>query len=202
MIKYIKKCPTVFDENLNTALLNKFEDRSLLDYVLDSWKSLQILKGIDFLGYDYIEHPSEIEINKYIFKRQKGKSKGEKYDFKYIDDNKVGLLTVYLKLSNYEMDFTTGKKVKREKKIKKHMLIPLIDEDGFAFIKGKKYYFIYQLLEKSTYTSASSVILKSLMPFSTSRKTITKEDMEGNMYTLPYYNVVLYKNVTDRKSVV
>lgn len=196
MIKYIKQCPTIFDKNLNKPLLNKFYDRSLLDYVLDSWKSLQILKGIDFLGYDYIEHPSEIEINKYIFKRQKGKSKNEKYDYKYIDDNKVGLLTVYLKLSNYEMDFSAGKKVKREKNIKKHMLIPLIDDDGFAFIKGKKYYFIYQLLEKSTYTSASSVILKSLMPFSTSRKTITKEDMEGNMYTLPYYNVVLYKNVT------
>ena len=42
------------------------------------------------------------------------------------------------------------------------MLIPLQDEEGYFYIKGKKYYLIYQLVEKSTYTSNSSVTLKSL----------------------------------------
>ena len=46
--------------------------------------------------------------------------------------------------------------------MKKSMLIPLQDEEGYFYIKGKKYYLIYQLVEKSTYTSNSSVTLKSL----------------------------------------
>lgn len=196
LIKQLSAYPTNFDRDLNIPLLNRFDDKGLLEYVLEAWRSLQVLEGIEFLGYDYTDNPSDFEINKYIFKRQKGKSKNEKYDYKFIEDNKVGLLTVYLKISNNEMDFESGKIVRKEKKLKKSMLIPLMDEDGFYFIKGKKYYMIYQMVEKSTYTSANSVILKSLMPFSIRRKTIDREDMEGNMYTLPYYTVGLYSSDT------
>ena len=194
MIKYINTFPTDFERDLNVPLLNRFNDKSLLEYVIESWKSIQVLRGIEFLGYDYNDDPSLFELNKYIFKRQKGKSKNEKYDYKFIEDNKVGLLTVYLKISNLEMDFKSGKQVMKEKKIAKSMLIPLMDEEGFYFINGKKYYTIYQMVEKSTYTAANSVILKSLMPFSIRRKMIEREDMTGTLHVLPYYTVGLYSN--------
>ena len=83
------------------------------------------------------------------------------------------------------------------------MLIPLQDEDGYYFIKGKKYYIIYQLCDKSTYTSSSSVTLKSLMPIAVKRSSIseddfvksetTQEDIRGNKYLLPVYNVFVFK---------
>lgn len=194
MIEHLQFYPSNFERDLNTTIMDKLADRPLVEYVVDSWKSLQIVEGIKFLGYEYTEKMSEIEINKYIVKRQKkGQKSSEKFDYKFIDDDKVGLLTVHLLLSTYEPDFATGKTVRKEKKIKKSMLVPIQDEDGYYYIKGKKYYLIYQMVEKSTYTSANSVILKSLMPFAVRRKTIDCEDMTGTIYTCPYYTVDLFR---------
>ena len=193
MLKHLKKYKNRFADDLNTRIMRKEDDRPLVEYVVESWQSLQIVKGIKFLGYEYTEEMSDFDINRYIFKRQKGKRANEKFDFKYIEDNKVGLLTVHLLLTTNETDFESGKTVTKQKKIKKSLLIPLQDEDGFYFIKGKKYYLIYQMVEKSTYTSANSVILKSLMPFAIRRKIIEREDMKGNHYVLPYYCVDLFR---------
>ena len=49
------------------------------------------------------------------------------------------------------------------------------------------------MVEKSTYTSANSVILKSLMPFAIRRQTIVKEDIKENEYTLPVYTIDLFR---------
>ena len=69
------------------TIMNKTADRPLVEYVVDSWKSLQIVKGIKFLGYDYTEKMSEIEINKYIVKRQKkGQKNSEKFDYKLLEE--------------------------------------------------------------------------------------------------------------------
>ena len=83
------------------------------------------------------------------------------------------------------------------------MLIPLQDENGYYQIKGKKYYIIYQLCDKSTYTSSSSVTLKSLMPVAVKRNSIstenftksstTKTDIKGTEFLLPVYNVFVFK---------
>jgi hypothetical protein len=61
-----------------------------------------------------------------------------------------------------EVDPTTGVSKQKVYPLKKSMLIPLMDDSGRFFIKGNHYYLIYQMLEKSTYTSSSSVTLKSL----------------------------------------
>ena len=73
------------------------------------------------------------------------------------------------------------------------MLIPIMDEDGCYLLSGQKVYTIYQLVEKSTYTAANSVILKSLMPFAIRRYTHEVKDTEGNPYILPYYTIELFK---------
>ena len=49
------------------------------------------------------------------------------------------------------------------------------------------------MLEKSTYTSSSSVTLKSLMPIAIKRQTVTISDIDENDYTLPYYNVFVFR---------
>ena len=52
---------------------------------------------------------------------------------------------------------------------------------------------MYQLLEKSTYTSASSVTLKSLMPIAVKRNIIEAEDINEEKYSLPSYYVFVFK---------
>ena len=192
MLKYLKEYSSEFERDLNIPLMRKEADRPLVEYVLDSWKSLQIVEGIKFIDYTYTEKESEIDINRYIYKREKGKKRNEKYDYKMIDDNRVGLLTVRMEISSVEKDFKTGEVKKVVKPIKKSMLIPLQDEEGRFYIKGKHYHLIYQMVEKSTYTSANSVILKSLMPFAIRRQTIKIEDMKENEYILPVYTIDLF----------
>ena len=78
MLHYLKDYPSDFERDLNVPLMNKSSDRPLVEYVLDSWKSLQIVEGIKFLDCTYTENESEIDINRYIYKREKGKRRNEK----------------------------------------------------------------------------------------------------------------------------
>ena len=223
MKSLLKSYSSEFEPDLNYSLMNKTADDSLVNYVIDSWKSLEVVKNIKFIGYEYTEKQSDIDINKYIFKREKKKKKNEKYDYKFVEDNRFGKLTVFLEVTLMEKEKIedeetgklkeTGKMVKHIYKHKKEMLIPLQDEQGYYYIHGKKYYLIYQMVEKSTYTSKSSVTLKSLMPIAIRRdvikasalldNNITDEevfddtmeavDISGNEYNLPFYNVTVFK---------
>lgn len=182
-----------WEDYLNEDLMTKSADRPLVEYIVDAWKSLEVVKQIKFKGYEYVDKESEIDINKHIFKREKKKKKKDRYDVKFVSDDRVGKLTVYLDVTMLETDPTTGETTYQVYPLKKSMLIPLQDENGYFTIKGKKYYMIYQLLESSTYTSASSVTLKSLMPIAVKRNTVDTEDVTGKSYTLPYFNVFVFK---------
>ena len=52
---------------------------------------------------------------------------------------------------------------------------------------------MYQMVEKSTYTSNNSVILKSLMPFMIKRQITKQEDIHENEYQIPYYTIDLFR---------
>lgn len=182
-----------WEKDLNLDLMNKSSDGSLVDYVIDAWKSLEVVQQIKFVGYEYTEEESEIDINKHIFKREKRKKKKDRHDIKYTADDRVGKLTVHLEITMLEKDTTTNEMKYHVYPITKAMLIPLQDENGYYTIHSKKYYLIYQVVEKSTYTSNSSVTLKSLMPICVKRHAITAEDVTGNRYTLPYYTVFVFK---------
>jgi hypothetical protein len=98
-----------------------------------------------------------------------------------------------MEITMLETNPTTGETTYQRYPVKKSMLIPLQDDKGYYYIRGKKYYLIYQMLEKSTYTSASSITLKSLMPIALKRNVIETEDLNGNSYTLPCYYVFVFR---------
>ena len=64
--------------------------------------------------------------------------------------------------------------------IKKALVLPIIDENGYMTIKGKKCYLIYQLVDKMLYPSFSAVTLKSLMPICVKTAKDDFTDTEGN----------------------
>lgn len=164
MRKYLSEYTkdSAFERNLNTALMTKENDLPLVEFVKEAWKSLEVVPNIRIVGFDYTEHEADIEINKHIFKREKKRKKNERFDYKFVDDDRAGKLTTHIEITVREKDPDTGKPFDHIYPITKAMLIPLVDEDGYFFIKGKKYYMIYQMVEKSTYTSRQSVTLKSL----------------------------------------
>ena len=193
MYKQLAEYETIFDKHLNKSLIEKSADRPRLDFIIEAWYSLQIIDGIEIVDWEYTDKMSQIDINKYIIKRNRNVRQKEKYDFKYIDESNLGLLTVTVKLTVDVTDPKLNETVTKEQIIKKSMLIPIMDEDGCYLLSGQKVYTIYQLVEKSTYTAANSVILKSLMPFAIRRYTHEVKDTEGNPYILPYYTIELFK---------
>lgn len=182
-----------WEKDLNIPLMEKSNDAPLIEYIMDAWKSLEVVQQIKVKKFEYTEEESEIDINKHIFKREKKKKKKDRFDIKYTADDRVGKLTVHLEITMLEKNPETHETKYQVYPIKKSMLIPLQDENGFYVIHGKKYYLIYQVVEKSTYTSNSSVTLKSLMPICVKRHAIEGEDMDGHIHTLPYYTVYVFR---------
>ena len=132
-----------YEDDLNIDLMNKAADAPLVDYIVDSWKSLEVIKQLKFIRYEYTEKESEIDINKHIYKREKGVKKKDKHDVKFINDSRVGRLIIYMEATMLEEDPSTGEKRYVVYPIKKAMLIPLQDENGYFQIKGKKFYLIF-----------------------------------------------------------
>ena len=159
MYQDLSEYETIFDKHLNKSLMEKSDDRPLLDFIIEAWYSLQIIEGIEILDWTYTDKMSEIDVNKYIFKRNRNVKQKEKYDFKYIDESYLGLLTVRVRLTVETVDPKLNETVKKQQIITKSMLIPIKDDDGCYLLNGQKVYTIYQLVEKSTYTAANSVIL-------------------------------------------
>lgn len=131
-----------YEDQLNIPLMTKSADAPLVEYIVDAWKSLEVVQQIKFDGYEYTEKESEIDINKHIFKREKKKRKKDRFDVKFISDDRCGKLTVHMTITMLEKNPTTGESTYQVYPIKKSMLVPLQAEDGSFYIKGKKYYMI------------------------------------------------------------
>lgn len=204
--------PSEFKSSLNVGLMTKEADAPLVDYVVDAWKSLEVVDAIKIVGHEYSEEEYDIDINKYIFKREKKKKKKDRHPYKFVQDDRCGLLTIHAEVTLLETDAETGKPFRHVYPIKKSMLIPIQDDDGYYFIHGKRYYLIFQMAEKSTYTSNTSVTLKSLMPIAVKRgiiddvsidefddddsinnSTVDSSDIRGIHYQLPVYNIYVFK---------
>ena len=180
-----------WEKELNIPLLEKSADKPLVEYVKEAFKSLEILKPIKITGFDYTEKESEIDINNYVFRRDKKKKKKERYGIKAIGDDRVGKLTVHIELALPDTNPSTKAHEYKIHNISKSILIPLQDENGYYVIKGKKYYIIYQMVEKSIYNVGNRISLKSLMPVDVRRIPKVVQDIDGVEYKLPLYTVVV-----------
>ena len=176
MIKYLNRLSNPYEDHLNKDLMDRTNDSDLKDFIEDAWKSLEILPAIKIIKSEFNDVESTIDYNKYIYKRERKSKKSEKIEHKFINDSRCGVLTTYIQVSLYEKNKKTEEMELHTKLFKKPMLIPLIDEETNCYtFKGKQYYMIYQLVEKSTYTASTTVTLKSLMPVALSRNATELE---------------------------
>lgn len=180
-----------WEKELNIPLLEKSADKPLVEYVKEAFKSLEILKPIKIKGFEYTEKASEIDINNYVFRRDKKKKRKDRFGIKSIGDDRVGRLTVHIELVLPEINPKTKCQEYKVHPISKSILIPLQDENGYYVIKGKKYYIIYQMVEKSIYNVGNRISLKSLMPVDVRRVPKTIIDINDAEYKVPLYTVVV-----------
>ena len=69
MRKYLSQYTkdSMFEKHLNHALMTKSADPPLVEFVKESWKSLEVVPSIKIVGFDYTEEESAIDINNHIF---------------------------------------------------------------------------------------------------------------------------------------
>lgn len=182
MRKFISQYDNPNESRFNFDLINSTYDDSLVDYIVDSCKSLEVLEQITFLGYNHQDDETKININNYIFSRSA--KKGEVPTLMDMNPSRHSELVLRFRIDyNDETRFIT-----------KPILVPEADEQGYYTINGKKYFMLYQLVDSSTYTTAKALTLKSLMPVSLKRSAFKFKDATSASYTAPVYTVTVFNN--------
>ena len=195
MYKYLSDYCRTFDDRLNLPLINRELDKELYLYVFETIKSLEVFDSIKILGYTYHDKESDIRTQDYQRTRMLNgsKVKEEPVQIMNIPENRCGELTIHYELSIDEPQKDKTTKV-RTKRYSKNILIPLKDEEGYYMLKGKRYLLMYQLVDSTTYSTANSVVLKSLMPIPLKRKVKHIHDIDRNQFTVPIYSTTIFKN--------
>jgi hypothetical protein len=184
-----------FSDKLNMPLINRELDKPLYLYVYETIKSLEVFESIKVLGYEYKEMPNEIKLNEYQRTRsQNGKKvQEEAVEVMHMAESMVNELTIHYELSiDTKQEDGTTKMV--SKRYSKNILIPIADADGYYMLKGKRYILMYQLVDATTYSTANSVVLKSIMPIVLKRKSKIIHDVDRNPFTVPVYSTAIFKN--------
>lgn len=187
MRDFLKEYNNPNEDRLNFGLMNRDYDDDLIEHIIASCKSLEVLKYVEFVGYEFISDEKKIDLNEYMTTRKKTK---KKTDTRYM----------YLQDSRYvELRLTFRLKCKGEKAmVTKKLLIPVPDDDGYYTIKGKKYFLLYQLVDASTYTTRQNLTLKSLMPVSIRRELKENvKDSTGEIHSAPVYKIMIFKKPMD-----
>ena len=188
MKKFIKAYKNENIDRINYDLINRNNDYELVEYIVDCCKSLEVLKYIKFLGYEYITDEAEINTSEYIDARSRGKvKKKEQTKYMYLNDSRYAELRLKFHLTCNDEEDTIVKKI----------LIPVPDERGYYTIKGTQYFLMYQIVDTSTYTTKSTLTLKSMMPVILKMKMMKYKDIDETEYSAPTYTINIFKKDAD-----
>lgn len=195
MYKMLSDYCRTFDDKLNLPLINRELDKDLYLYVYEAIKSLEVFECIKILGYEYNDKENDIKLGEYVRTRQTGgkKVKEDPVQVMYIAENRMGELKIKYELS-IDVKQEDGTMKLESKQYTKNILIPLKDPEGYYTLKGKRYILMYQLVDATTYTTANSIVLKSIMPIHLKRKAKTIMDIDRRPYSVPIYSTVVFRN--------
>ena len=184
MLAYLNRLPNPFMDEINKGIMNKEYDKPLQEYVFDAFKSMEILPNIKVLGYEWVPDEDKYDVNDHVIRRNTNKNK----NIKNITETRCGVMYIDFEISGLNKD---GKL--EVVYIKKPLVIPIQDKNGYYLIKGKKCYMIYQMVDKMLYPSFGAVTIKSLMPICTKTNKKDFVDTSEKAWTIPVYNIQIFK---------
>lgn len=184
MLRYLNQLPNDFRDQLNVDLMNKSFDKELVEYIFDSFKGFEILPNIKILGYEWVPDEDKYDINDHVIRRNSNKNKV----IKNVAESRCGVMYLDVEVSGLDKNG-----VMKVVYLKKPIVIPIEDKNGYYLIKGKKCYLIYQIVDKMLYPSFGAVTIKSLMPICVKTSKDDFSDNESNVYTIPIYNIQIFK---------
>lgn len=184
MLAYLNDLPNDYRDQLNVDLMNKAFDKPLEEYIFDAFKGFEILPNIKILGYEWVPDEDKFDINDHVIRRNSNKNK----IIKNISESRCGVMYIDIEVSGLDKNG-----VKKIHYLKKPLVIPIEDKNGYYLIKGKKCYLIYQMVDKMLYPSFGAVTIKSLMPICVKTSKDDFTDTKGNVYTIPTYTIQIFK---------
>lgn len=184
MKKYLNQLPNKYRDNLNIGIMTKAYDKPLEEFVFDAFKGLEILPNIKVLGYEWVPDEDKYDINDHVIRRNSNKNKA----IKNVAETRCGVMYIDFEVSGLDKNG-----VMQVKYIKKPIIIPIEDKNGYFLIKGKKCYLIYQMVDKMLYPSFGAVTVKSLMPICVKTSKEDFVDMNGDTHTIPIYTIQIFK---------
>lgn len=165
-------------EKFNNKIIYEMREEPLVPYIVDIFKSLESIPYITFMGYEYENDYSKMDLNKINKKTTKMKIKDENLKLMNIDESLLGRLIIRLKIDFRE----------ETRDVEIRLLLPEKYKKYYYLLNGKKYYPIYQLVDNSTYSRKDSIVLKSiLLPIIVKRKMV-KGETDVPMYYLNLFN--------------
>lgn len=185
MLKYLNDLPNDYRDMLNEDLMNKAFDKPLEEFIFDAFKGFEILPNIKILGYEWVPDEDKYDVNDHVIRRNSNKNKV----IKNIAETRCGVMYLDIEVKGLDKD---GKE--KVVYLKKPIVIPIEDKDGYYLIKGKKCYLIYQMVDKMLYPSFGAVTIKSLMPICVKTSKDDFIDTDGNVYTIPTYTIQIFKS--------
>lgn len=185
MLRYLNSVQNDFLDQLNVDIMTKAFDRPLEEYIFDAFKGFEILPNIKILGYEWVPNEDLYDVNDHVIRRNSNKNKV----IKHISETRCGVMYIDAEISGLDKNG-----VMKVHYIKKPLILPIRDKDGYYMIKGKKCYLIYQMVDKMHYPSFGAVTIKSLMPICVKTSKDDFTDMDGVTYTIPTYTIQIFKS--------
>lgn len=173
------------EKDYNIDFIKSVNDRSIEELVVMCMHDTEIISNIHIeswgVNYDYDDIDPNIHKVNINFKRK------NPYDVK--------LPTYSYMYDSYYADMWFNIRIEtnlNSKLITKHILIPVLTDEGYYIINGKKSKAIWQMVEASVYTQRGKTTLKSRMPIII-YKTVTKTvlDTEDNEYSFKPYSYAM-----------
>ncbi len=186
MKEFIAQYKNPNEDRLNMDIIKNHREVSLIDYIIDICKNIEVTGYIKFDGYEYLTDESKFDltlVNKKYQKRRKGK--------KYSDNNMDISISRFDKLI---LHFTINYNGE-QRKVSRWILLPKQYKNCYYLINGNKFYPIYQLVDSSTYSGRDKITLKTLlMPTVIKRKIEMFKLVNDNKdVEIPYYIFKLFK---------
>ena len=185
MLKYLNELPNEYRDKLNVGIMKKEFDKPLVEYIFDAFKGVEILPNIKILGYEWVPDEDKYDINDHVIRRNSNKNKA----IKNIAETRCGVMYIDAEVTGLDKNG-----VRKVHYVKKPIIIPIADKNGYLLIKGKKCYLIYQMVDKMLYPSFGAVTIKSLMPICVKNSKEEFADINGNKYLIPVYQIQIFKN--------
>jgi len=184
MLAYLNSIPNEYKDHLNKAIINKEYDIPLEELIFKAFKGFEIIPNIKILDYEWVPDEDKYDMNDHVVRRNSNKNKL----IKNIAESRCGVMYIDAEVSGYDKNG-----VFKVHYIKKPLILPVEDEQGYFMIKGKRCYIIYQLVDKMLYPSFGAVTVKSLMPICVKTSKDDFTDTNGNVYTIPVYNIQIFR---------